>query len=368
MFRWITTEELQEQIEAKATSKFGTSVPDGKAKKLASRKHAQQYKPLQLDPAQLLMSPGTFSTAGGQPLAQLSFAEVKPQSTGVCFCSPQQAAPYMQECKANSVDALGLVTTAEIASDVVSLAPASNLRYPAVYAPTGEAVLIAGTLIQLGDETVQLTPAEMTEIEHLETFVVKLTLYRDECTIPWDRVAEAPLRTLINSVGELSICKQSGCKQDCGRFHPSVEEAHAEQLFLDAWGRQWQKVGGGRTDAQTAGVFQMYLRAPASALSHLHCVQFPGLYFEPRSVDGQGPHPGFAVIWLAGADADTARHSLRTCDRAIALTRLGLHYGLRVREPDEQSAFATLRPQHQFVKVRVTGRYRVQVSLKHHAQ
>ena len=201
MFRWITTEELQEQIEAKAVSKFGTSVPDGKAKKLATQKQARPNKNLQLDPAQLLMSPGTFSTA----IAQLSFSEVKPQSTRICFCSPQQAAPYVQECKAISVDALGLVTTAEIAADAIGLAPASNIRYPAVYAPTGEAVLLAGTLIPLGDETVQLTPAEMTEIEHLDTCVVELTLYRDECSIPWDRVAEAPLRTLINSVGELSV-------------------------------------------------------------------------------------------------------------------------------------------------------------------
>ena len=58
-------------------------------------------------------------------------------------------------------------------------------------------------------------------------------------------------------------------------------------------------------------------------------------------------------------DGDTALHSLRTYDKAVSLARIGLRFGIRVREPDEEAAFHALRPQHHFVKVKVFARYRV---------
>ena len=138
-----------------------------------------------------------------------------------------------------------------------------------------------------------------------------------------------------------------------------MEEGQIEQLFLDVWGRQWQKLGGGREEAASADLFQVYVRAPASALSHLHRVQFPALFFEPRSSDGAGAHSGFSVVWLPGADYEAASHAMRTCEKAITVARLGLRFGVRTREADEQLVFQQLRPQHQYVRVKVNARYRV---------
>lgn len=98
---------------------------------------------------------------------------------------------------------------------------------------------------------------------------------------------------------------------------------------------------------------------PSSALPHLFRVTFSGLYLEPRAADGSGPHSAWAVVWLPGATAAQATHSLKITAKAVALTRLGTKYGLRTKEADEQAVFEALRPQHQFVKVRIAAKYRL---------
>ena len=80
----------------------------------------------------------------------------------------------MQNFKSISVEALGLLTTSELSSDVIGAAPVSNVRYPVIYEPTEEALLVSGSLVQLGDETVQLTPSELIELDQVETCVFKL--------------------------------------------------------------------------------------------------------------------------------------------------------------------------------------------------
>ena len=244
----------------------------------------------------------------GSLCAKLHLRKFSHKHGAFAFCSPAQVAPFLNSFRVISVEALGLLTTAELPAEATAGAPVTTLRYPALYAPTQEAVLVQGSLLQLGDETVQLKPAEDMEVDQLETSVVKLVLYRDQCIFGWDRVVEAPLRTLIQHTPELSICKKVGCKQDasCPGFHPSVEEA-VDQLVLDVWGRQFQRAGGGKQEASSAALFQAFIRVPSSAISHLHRMAVPGLFFEPRADDGSGPHPSFAVVWLSGMDFEGAR-------------------------------------------------------------
>ncbi|CAE7278596.1 unnamed protein product [Symbiodinium natans] len=359
-FRWVSTDELQAQIDAKASAKFGTTVPNGKSKKAKAKGVKKSGSPLLIDPSTLQMSPDSFSSNDGQPLCQLAMDEVQPMARGICFCTPAEVAPFLNNFKSISVDALGLLTTAALPAEAVGAAPVTALRYPAIYGPTQEAVLISGSLVQLGDASVQLTTHDIAEVEQLDTVVIKLSLYRDQCSIGWERICEAPIRALLQQVPELSLCQVAGCKQDsgCSRFHPAVEE-QVDHLLLDIWGRQFQKLGGGREEPSQAFVFQAYIRVPASAVPHLHKITYPGLFFEPRAADGSGPHAGYAVVWLPGATAEEARHALRTCDKAIALTRLGSRFGVRVKETDEEIAFNMLRPAHPFVKVRISAKYKL---------
>ena len=340
-FMWVLHGELQAAINRKAQEKFGTSVPQPKLKKQAKDKARSKAAPLHVDAQQLQLVAGSFISSQGGPLAQLSLGEVQAQATGVCFCSAAQAAPFLANLHSISTEALGLLTTSEIAEEASGLASVSSLRFPAVFSPTGEGVLVKGSLIQLGDEQVQIARENIAEVEAIATVTVKVTVYRDELATPWEQFASGPVKHLLQALPSLSVCHDPQCKQDCQRYHPPVDEP-TEQFILDIWGRSFSKLEGGREPASTAAVFTSFWRVPLAALAHVHRIQHAGLYFEPRSGDG-GPHSAFAVIWIPGADLSAARHAMRTIERVVAVARLGRRFGVRCKEQDEQRIFEMLR-------------------------
>ncbi|CAE7506880.1 aquIMA [Symbiodinium sp. CCMP2456] len=358
LFRWIRPEELQAHAQAKAAQRFGTAVGNAKERK---QKQTRSQKPvLNVDPLSLQLAAGSFVSGQNSPLSQLAFDEVVSQAQGIAFCTAQQMMPFITAYRVLSVDALALVSTAPLPTEVCAGAPVSQIRFPAVFSPTQEAVLLSGSMLQLGDEHVQLSSADadMGEIDQLDTVTGRVSLFRDEAQLDWEVFIKAPIRSLLQHVPGLNLCRDKNCKGDCAAFHPAVDE-HVEHMLLDVWARQFAKLDGGKADPASAQVFQSLIRVPSSASKHLQHINVSGFYFEPRAATGFGPHPSFAVVWLPGKDKAQVTHLLRTCDKAIGLARLGSKYGLRVPDEHEQAVFQELRPQHTFVKVRVLSRWRL---------
>ncbi|CAE7270136.1 aquIMA [Symbiodinium sp. CCMP2592] len=358
LYRWVRPEELRVYAQKKASLQFGTAVGNAKARKQKPSRPLKQA--LSVDPLSLQLAAGSFVSAQNAPLAQLAFDEVVSQAQGVAFCTAQQMMPFIADYKPLSVDALALISTAPLPAESCAGAPISNIRFPAVFSPTQEAVLLSGSMLQLGDEQVQLSSADadMGEIDQLDTITGRISLYRDEAQLDWEVFAKAPVKSLLQHVPGLNLCRDKSCKGDCASFHPAVDE-RVEHMLLDVWARQFTKLEGGRTDALAAQVFQTLVRVPSSAAKHLQHVSVPGFYFEPRATTGFGPHPAYAVVWLPGHDRAQVVHLLRTCDKAIGLARLGSKFGLRVLDEHEQAVFQELRPQHTFVKVRIQARWKL---------
>ena len=355
--RWILPTELEAHIAHRANAKFGTTVPHAKSKKQSvDRKRAKQQL-LSVDPASLQLAPCSFVASDGAPVAQLAFHEVTAQARGVAFCTAQQLYPFTTHYQALSVEALGLIATSEVRPEACSGAPISSVRFPAIYGPTGEGVLLTGTLLQLGDASIQLASEDMMDLEVLDTRVCRVMVYQDEFTRAWTEFCQAPIRSLLTLLPELTLCQDSRCRRDsgCRKFHPAVEE-QVESVVLDVWNRQFQKAEGGKAEPSLASLFSALLRIPASALPPLLRAAQAGVYFEPRSAGG-GTDPEYAVIWLPGQDLASARHTLQTCDRAVSLVRLGRKFGVRVRECDEKATFERLRPSQTFIKIQITAKY-----------
>ena len=148
--------ELQAHIAIRAAQKFGAGIADAKAKKQKTSGKRLTKAPLHVNPQQLQLAAGSFVSESGQGLCQLSFEEVSAHACGICFVDAQQAAPFLKDGRSLSVEALAIVTTAELPPEACGKARVSFVRYPAVFAPTKEAVLVSGSLVQLGDDTVQL--------------------------------------------------------------------------------------------------------------------------------------------------------------------------------------------------------------------
>ena len=351
LFKWVQAEELAALIELKAADKHGVAVSKAKQKKgkPASRPAAS---PLQVDLARLQMAPGSFIASTGTPLAQLGFSEVISQAQGVAFCTPLQMAPFLHPYQALSVDCLGLISTSEISPEASMGAPVSSIRFPAIYGPTQEAIVLTGSLLQLGDESVQLCSSSIAEVETLDTCTVKLVLYKDESPVAWQDLIQAPVRAMLQTYPGLVLCKDPNCGQgDCPKFHAAVGES--VDRMLDVWNRQFGKLEGGKVPAK-ASTFHFFARVPSSATS-----TGPRPVLRASGAGGIGPHEGYAVIWLPAAPLSAAQHALKTCSKAIGLARHGKKYGVRVRGPDEQEVFQILRPGVDFVKACITQRFRL---------
>ena len=66
----------------------------------------------------------------------------------------------------------------------------------------------------------------------------------------------------------------------------------------------------------------------------------------------------YSVIWLPGANRDTACHRLKLTSHGLSLVRLKHRFGIRVLSTEE-AAFRELRPNEEFMKVAVTKIYRL---------
>ena len=365
VFKWVKTDELSAVLEKKAADRFGTAISKAKSKK-GKQASRPPPSPLVVDPLRLLLSPDSFVTPDGTSLQQLRFDEVVAQAQGIAFCSALQALPFMQPHRYMSVDPLALIVTSELPPEACMDAPVTSIRFPAIFEPTSEAILLRGSLIQLGDEPVAMRSSDMAEVDSLATVVFKLTLYRDETQLDWSKIVQAPVRAMLQGISGLVLCTQQGCGPECPHYHAPVDEP-IDRLLLDVWNRQFARSGGGKSPPEQAASFQCYVRVPATALQHLARLSVPGFYTEPRAASGTGPHESYSVVWLSETTLTAAQHVCRTCSKAVALVRLGRKYGVRVRESDEGEVFQALRPGQEFVHVRVSMRFKLH-PLPHGAQ
>lgn len=69
---------------------------------------------------------------------------------GIAVCDLTQALPYLKDYKSLSADALALLITQEVPTELKGMAELCALRFPATYDP----MLIQGSLLRLGDVTV----------------------------------------------------------------------------------------------------------------------------------------------------------------------------------------------------------------------
>ena len=239
------------------------------------------------------------------------------------------------------------------------LGQVQHREIPVIYQPNGEAMLLTGSLINLGDEPVALAQGTIAEPSALATGVCKVTISRDELPLEWEKITQGPVKWLIQAVPATKVCSGIECGIDCLAFHPASEEK-VDQMILDLWSRQYQTLDGKRAEPAKADVFGVLLRVPKSAVDQLQVVQHAGVYVEPRAEEGAGPNEEYSgLVWMPTATKDAARHIVRTALKAISAARLGTKFGIRTKDCDEEALFNLLRPNVPFAKAAASRRFRV---------
>ena len=355
-FLWIRPDELDRQIKKRAETKCKVSTSNKKQGPGSKPKLAM----VNMNPRDLQLIPGTFVTEDEREVQQISMDDVAADRTGLAFCTLEEVAPYMRNDKSLTLDALAVLTTAPIPPAEQGPLPVVNLRFPAKYTPTQEAVLIEGSLIQLGDCTIlRAPPKKEIKISPLETKTYKVTVWRDEWDQDWQEFGANPVKNIVQVCPRLTRCRGERCGPECKRFRPPVD-VEVDSVIVDVWGRGFFTSRGKRVLAAEADQFQVLLRIPCVCAEGIQTRSGQdGIYFEPRQPDGKAPHELMEVVWLPGSTKQEVAHQLKVIDKALALVRFGNRWGLRTMSKDAQAVHAELRPEVPYHNVQVQAVYEI---------
>lgn len=351
-YLWVKPSELEVQIRRRAQSKFKVH---GSAKKSSGKLMVQGNM---IDPTDLKLVTDLFEADDGTPVTQIALADVKNNRTGLAFAHMEDALPYLQGTESLSLGPLALLTTSPVPAESQGLLPVTNLRYPAIFEPTGEPILLNGSLIQLGDATIaRIESTSMASMESTPTVVFRISLFRDEWDADWSLFVKSPVRHVVEHFPQFLLCRGRQCGSNCPRYHAPVE-IELEAVICDAWARAWLGPKNKQVDPIDALVFQVNLRVPEVCRNSLHLLSGrDGLYLEPRGEDGRSTDEKFAVIWLPGKSKTDVVHLLKTTEKAITLTRLSNKWGLRTLSRDVTEVQNKVAPEDETKYVKVQSIY-----------
>eukprot|EP00438_Fugacium_kawagutii_P033744 Skav209660 [mRNA] locus=scaffold2126:122984:134587:- [translate_table: standard] len=352
-FLFVKPDELQQQIRLRAQTKYRASTSNRK------QPAKGQVVPVVLDPAQLQLLPGTFQQEDGSDISQIQMDAVAAERTGLAFGSLSSVAPYLKTDQPISTGALAVLTVEPVPHESQGLLTVENIRFPALYKPTAEPVLIDGSLLQLGDDSVMRVPAEdMPPISKLDTVTFKITVWKDQWPAPWEPFTKAPVRALLERTPRLVLCRGDRCGPQCPKYHNDVDAPDIDAVLQDLWGRSWSTQRGRKIGAEEADQFQVLIRIPVACADGLQQRSgADGVYYEKRSTDGRKPDDSTSIIWLPGANFADAMHQVRTHDRSICLVRWNGRYGIRARTADAENLHSTLEVDSQYSDVAVAAVY-----------
>ncbi len=340
-FLWIKPEELERQIRARAASKFQVNRSHQKSSNGRSKR-----LDMVMDPTLLELLPDSSETEEKDPAVQLPMSLVGSERSGVAFGSVADVLPFLREGKSLTTDALAVLTTAPVPPESHGLLPVVQLRYPAKYLPTGEPVLIDGSLVQLGDVSmVRVTNKDATDPAPVATSTLKIAIYKDEWEYSWTEFMDSPVKQIMQVFPKFTMCRGQKCGGQCPKYHPPVD-VDLDAVVVDVWARSWQTSKGRRVQPKDADQFQVLIRVPAICAAMLQRLSGSnGLYVEPRVDDGKLPSSEVTVIWLDAATKEEAILKSKTLDRVLAIARFGNKFGVRVAQRDAEQTHSQLHPE-----------------------
>ena len=350
-FQWVSLSELHQHITKQSTLKHGTSTAKPKKKQ---PKHRKADPSLHLSPENLEIAPKSFEDADNEDVEAISFQQVQAEARGIAICTVEQAAVLAKEPKNLSIDALALLTIGTLPASDDWACDVESLQWPALYVPTGDPLLIAGSLIQLGDQDVVLRQlSDAPEIGEVETSTLRLQVWKDEADFEWPLFQRGPVKMLLQLFQSLQFCDSTTCNGACARFHAAVDE-EIDHVLIDVWSWKWLSTDGKVVSRDAANVFSVFVRVPKSAVvAILSDSGWHGFYAEPRCDQSQGPHPSFAVIWLPKTPLETVQNHKRRHDAILGLARIKGKHGVRVNERDETKILKVLFPERPLVDCKV---------------
>ena len=262
----------------------------------------------QVQAADLQIPPGIFQQKDGKPLASISAAQIGPQAQGVVLIDPCEADAMLKIPHPVTPHGLAIITLAPPDAN-----PSNLIKFPALCTATQEAIIVQGSLRQLGQiEVCRHEPTTKMAVDEPPVDAIRCVVYQDQAGSWWKTMHNHPVRAIFDVAG----------------FAP--KDGRPDLDIIDVWDRQWVTARYDRCKPEAADMFIFMFRIQSQHTSNIlaksgeHCI-----FFEPRSEDGRRPNNDYHVTWLSGGSLADAKLACQTAPHASSLARHGHRYGIR---------------------------------------
>lgn len=337
----VLPDELQASLQTKSASK----LPNKKKKKQEASAPSAPQKPQPLDPAKVKFDEGAFVTDCGSPLQQITVGQLGPLVEGVALTTLSSVEQFLRNGTPVSKGHLAVfILNADEASMTTRL-PWTLCRVALRCVANNEPMLLQGFLVQLGSTFVQQGKARHEiDVADVSAACVKLALYRDGVSCPWDDIVAGPVKYLFKVLELLVPCAGHDSAESCRRWHPPNEGSVRDPVF-DVWRRQWLSLSMQPCGPAQASIFMVNVRYAKELETRLLAQSGDfGIFMEPRSLDSKSSILDYQVIWLPRKTLPEALHIRQTNPCVVGLARMGSRLGVRARIADIQALGQLLRP------------------------
>ena len=338
-FQFVKHDELQLKIRQKEQSSYGIAK-SRKDKQIKDRKAVHStLMAHQLDPDLLEVIPDTFMVPEGTHVPHLGRDQLRHGAMGITISTVPDLLPH-----------LAVLTVGEVPADEMGTLEVTNLRFPVFHVEAKEAILVNGSLVQLGNPSILRKEASKDAQAHtISTQVLKVVVYKDQWPSEWATFVTAPVKITIEAAPTFMLCRTPLCGTSCGFFHAPYDEEDIETVVMDVWSRGWHNSKGHRSPPLEADAFSCLMRVPQLASHTLQRLSGQrGIYVEPRDSTGRTTDAKYGVIWMPGHSLKEISCKLAAAPKVIALVRKQDRYGLRFTNDHMEAAHKELKPNAPF--------------------
>eukprot|EP00438_Fugacium_kawagutii_P010965 Skav219582 [mRNA] locus=scaffold249:234653:239093:+ [translate_table: standard] len=336
--RLIHEDEFEQMVKGRPKNKpLATQKTQG-------RSHNKMQSPaFTISPSDVAIPDGVFRQADGTAVGQLQVRQITPASRGVVVLTEVEFQPFKAQ-QPVSKEGLGMLIPMPCSPEVEKLG--KTVRFPVQSVASGEPMLISAVLVQRGSIDIQRsTPQQQIQVEQVETQTVKILLYRDQCPLPWEQVVDKPVRSLLDLMPCLKVCKTPKCS--CQAWHP---DGTSSEPLLDVWQRDFLNIHFKKSKPAEAAMMVCMMRVTDAAFRIIQQGSgSDGVFVEARTHDGKQHDGTQHTVWLQKMTYEEARAAQTKIEVPSCLVRVTYRYGLRVATQSAQEVHEKFRPQEPFL-------------------
>ena len=338
----VLPHELAAVVQAKIDK--GIANPK-KASKKPGQKPGAPQPPIALDPSKLQFDDNTFVSEDGSPLPMVAVSMLGPTATGIAIASPQDVSQFLKIGKVVSSLPLAVFVINGSEEQLQTSLTWAQARVPARCVVNQEPMLLTGFLVQMGGSIVShATASKPHQVDFATAACVKVTVYRDGCTLSWNEFAKAPVKYILQCLLPLLVCDSGDADCSCSKYRKDDSTPIRDPVF-DVWRRQWLSLSFRPSDQEAADIYAVNIR-------YLHLLENTllslsgagGVFLEPRSLDGRDVCPMHQVIWMPRSTLDELQHLRQTMPQITGVVRMGSRLGLRTLTTHATEVNRLLRP------------------------